>query len=264
MSSGGTFNSIRRYAVPIVLCTILGVAIGFAASQVVPVRYTSTSTVLVSQVSSDPAENLSADIGDVDVETETIVAESRTVAELANDLLDGQTPGTSGAKPEDPIVASAIGDSRVMRLVYEAESPGVAQRGAAAYADAYVTVRSNFLTEQRSESEAQLEQRIEELKFLLGTLPPQPAADDAADTRDITVEVERSTLESELLVNQRALANVRTVSSDLQRLLTQHSFLRTRHLFRLAPWLSVGQFWVWPLAQQSPCSLMPCASAPNL
>ncbi len=215
VSNRGTFSSIRRHGVPIVLCTILGAAIGFAASAVVPIRYTSSSTVLVSQVSADPAENLSADIGDVDVETETIVAESRTVAELANELLAGQAPGTSGDKPDAPITASAVGDSRVMRLVYEAESPGVAQRGAAAYADAYVTVRSDFLTDQRSEAEAQLEARIEELKFLLGTLPAQPDGDDAGDVRDITVEVERSTLESELLVNQRALANLRTVSSEL-------------------------------------------------
>lgn len=213
MTGGSLLRPLRRHLTPIVLCAALGAALGFAASVVVPVRYTSSATVLVSPVSAEPAQSLSANVADVDVETEVIVAESRRVAELANEILDNEPPGTSGSQPDGQVSARSVGDSRVMRISFESDTAEKARRGAAAYANAYVQVREDFLAEQQRVAEEQLEERIDELKFLLGDLPTVDPDDRSPES--VAVSIERATLESELLVNQRALADLKTVSTDV-------------------------------------------------
>ena len=105
MNAPDVMRPLKRYAAPILLCGLLGAALGLAASVLVPERYTSSSTVLVSPVSAEPAQSLGANVRDVDVETEVIVAESRRVGELANEILDGVPPATEGSRPDGDVDA---------------------------------------------------------------------------------------------------------------------------------------------------------------
>ena len=198
---------------PVLLGAILGAALGLAASVLVPSRYTSSSTVLVSPVLTQPVQGLGASERDVDVETEVVLAESRTVGELANELLDGLPPSTVGSRPDGDVDAQAIGDSRMMRISFEADSAENAHRGAAAYTDAYVLVREELVADQKEEAEEQIEDRVEELTFLLGSLPELNPLGRSAE--DVATAVERATLQSELLVNQQALAEIRTLSTEV-------------------------------------------------
>ncbi len=213
MNATEALRGLKRHGTPILLGAVLGAALGLAASVLVPVRYTSNSTVLVSPVSTQPAQGLGASERDVDVETEVVLAESRTVGEFANELLDGLPPATVGSRPDGDVEAHEIGDSRMMRISFEADSAEKAHRGAAAYTDAYVAVREELVADRKEEAEDQIENRVEELTFLLGSLPELNPLGRSAE--DVATAVERATLQNELVVNQQALAEIRTISTEV-------------------------------------------------
>lgn len=76
----------------------------------------------------------------VDMAAEEALAESRQVTNEALDALD--SPGLTIGTLENATTATAVPDSRVLKLSYVADSPSSAARGADAVAQAYLAVRA--------------------------------------------------------------------------------------------------------------------------
>ncbi len=119
----------RRLLITLVVLGLLAVAAGVVAR---PVRYTATSSVLVTHTGVDDAAvpaNGQGNSAGVNMETEAELVKSVQVAAL----LDRPLPGRVAV--EIPTSTS------ILRISYTARSAGGAQRGAQAYATAYLEHR---------------------------------------------------------------------------------------------------------------------------
>jgi uncharacterized protein involved in exopolysaccharide biosynthesis len=109
---------------------LLGLLTGVAVHVVLPERYAATAVVFVD--ATDPSR--------VDMTAEAAVASSRRVSTEALDALGDRTLTIRAL--EDATTATAVKESRLLRVQYTAADPGDAVRGADAVAQAYLAVRS--------------------------------------------------------------------------------------------------------------------------
>ncbi len=119
----------RRWRV-LVVGGVVGLMTGLAVHVVLPVRYAATAVVFVD--AADPAR--------VDMTAEAAVASSRRVITEALDALG--EPRLTVRALEEATTATAVEESRLLRVTYTAGDPRTAVRGADAVAQAYLAVRS--------------------------------------------------------------------------------------------------------------------------
>jgi capsular polysaccharide biosynthesis protein len=109
---------------------VVGLVLAAAGQAALPTRYEATTVVHVD--AGDPAQ--------VDMAAERAVVLSRRVTTEALDALGD--PGAQVEDLEDAIGATAVKDSRLLRISCTGASPGAAARGADAVAHAYLASRS--------------------------------------------------------------------------------------------------------------------------
>jgi uncharacterized protein involved in exopolysaccharide biosynthesis len=119
----------RRWRV-IAAASLVGLAVGVVAHVLLPERYEATAVVFVD--APDPSR--------VDMTAEAALASSRRVSAEAVDALGDRHLSVTAL--EDAASASAVTESRLLRLTYSAPDPRAAARGADAVAQAYLAVRS--------------------------------------------------------------------------------------------------------------------------
>lgn len=198
---------LKRARLPIAIALILGAVAGVLLTTVLSTTYTSKATIFISVISTDPTKSVESTIRDVDMETEARIAASRSVAERVAFRLDGV--GTEYVL--DHVSARAPSDSRVLEVLFEAETAEQAQMGAQAVAEEYLAFRTSIASEQTDMARAQIQESIDaveaELTELLGD-------DGAAVELTGSDEVRRQVLVSELEAHQEALAELANVVLD--------------------------------------------------
>ncbi|MFN3219687.1 MAG: hypothetical protein ACE367_24645 [Acidimicrobiales bacterium] len=209
-------DPIRRFAPLVLIGMLLGAGLGFAAHTLTGTTYTSYVSVLVSPISGDPVDGLGTSGVRVDMATEAEVATSLLVAERANDLLAGEPPAKD---PRDLLlqVDTAVRGTRIIEMAFTAGEPDIAQRGAAAFADAFLAYRNELATSQLEVSSGRLAERIAQLQLELTDVStrraevPESQREGAAYA---ALVINEQTLLDELSVNQGRLADLRAVITD--------------------------------------------------
>ncbi len=209
-------DPIRRFAPLVLVGALAGAGLGFAAYALSGTTYTASVSVLVSPISGDPVDGLGTSVVEVDMATEAEVATSLVVAERANDLLEGQPPAKD---PRDLLgqVETSVRGTRIIEMDFTASEPEIAQRGAAAFAEAFLSYRDELATSQLEVSSGRLEERISQLQLELTDVStrraevPEAERDGAAYA---ALAINEQTLLDELSVNQGRLADLRAVITD--------------------------------------------------
>jgi hypothetical protein len=205
LTSAYYLSVIRRRRRIVIVCALVGLLLGLVYTVTRPTGYTSSASVEIQQVTTDP---FSADIErGISAETEQNVMASTVVAERASELLGRDTDADDLLKRltvENPI------DTLVLTNTFRASTPERARQGAQAFADAYLAYREAQYESQKERYLAGLNAELESLGASLTAAQQAVAAAtpnsqaffaaqgqvDQVRTRIIDTEAKRSTIQA--------------------------------------------------------------------
>jgi capsular polysaccharide biosynthesis protein len=206
----------RRWAFVLIM-VLLGTVIGLLLAQARPESYRSSATVLVEAVG--PIDRPGQ--AEVNLDTEIGLVQSEAVVETARRLL--QT-STSSLDLADQVQAFVPPNTQLLEIRFDATDPVEAQRGAHAFAAAYIEARSSTA---RALSEARLERLNAELNESLASLqtvsteiaaaPPGSAARAFAEGRRSVLVNQISQLQARITPLRQAATRGGVIVKDAQR-----------------------------------------------
>lgn len=167
---------MRRRKAWIVVSIAVMVLLGGAHFLLTPRTYVSTARVLVEEINVDPVEAGNP----VDLETESEIVLSTGVAGLAKESLGTEQAAADLLKH---VSVEVPGESQVLAISYSAGTPGEAQSGARAFAEAYLEYRAQRARDASATVRQNIESSIEELQAQAAELTQQ-IADTAPGTVD--------------------------------------------------------------------------------
>ncbi|MGB5759823.1 MAG: hypothetical protein WBM50_23110, partial [Acidimicrobiales bacterium] len=165
----------------LVVVTLLTLGLGVGAGSAMPKTYASSTSVLVYPVDPDPSSVLASDENRVDMATEIRLATSTAVTSSASELLQAQAINLSQDALAAGVGASSPKDSSILDISFAAASPGEAQAGADALADAYVDYRAELANSTKVAAEQAITDRIGVLTQRLNGLNPVATASVQAE-----------------------------------------------------------------------------------
>ncbi|AXT85952.1 hypothetical protein C6I20_12680 [Aeromicrobium sp. A1-2] len=163
-------GGLRRHWPIVAVIALTGLVLGVLASFAVPARYTSTSTVAVHPLTSDPLGNGIDTSRSVSMPTEKGLVTSRKVAEAAADLLRPQH-----SLSPDRIIGSTTVDIPEDSLILTINFSGDTPKQAAAAADA---VAQGYLATRREDASGEIQRLTKSATAQIGDI--QVAAKQAA------------------------------------------------------------------------------------
>lgn len=172
----------RRRGLILVL-TLITVAAALAVSFTRPTLYTSTAKVWVKPTAINPPGSVPI-TASLDMPTESELARSQPVAELAADTLDS-TPGDVLSH----VAVNRPPDGLILEISFTSGTPEAAQLGAQAVADAYLEFRAAQAATAVERAVEQAEQQIAALQDEADKLAKQAAEDG---TPEDTGAIERA------------------------------------------------------------------------
>jgi Mrp family chromosome partitioning ATPase len=137
---------LRRRWWVVVAMAVIGLAVGGALMLTRPKVYTSSAQILVKDPSGDPAQAAKK----INLDTEVAIMKSQQVAVRAKTLLRSDESPTRLPRR---IEVTAIPNSAVLAVTYNANSPAAAQQGAHQYAQAYL---QNRIAQVRNDNARQI------------------------------------------------------------------------------------------------------------
>ncbi len=159
------FGALRRHWGIVVALMLIGLVIGALAGLVVPGRYSATTSVAVNPMTTDPL-NTSADSSRaVNMATERQLAECRSVAAMAAQLL-GARHDLSAEDVQDATTAETVQDSQVLNIRFSGASKGQSADGSNAVARAYLDARHDAAADQVERLEAKAQKQVDTLSAL--------------------------------------------------------------------------------------------------
>ncbi|CAL9532585.1 hypothetical protein SUDANB121_04089 [Nocardiopsis dassonvillei] len=189
---------LRRRWRPVAAGVIGGAALALAGVFAVPSAYTSTTAVQVlpTGMAEFTGERSGRLAGDVNLDTEAQVLRSEEVSAAAAELVAEATgsPATAEGLREN-VDVTVPSNSNVLEIHYTAGSPGAAQAGAAAYAEAYLGQRAERVDGLIG---AHLEALRGERERLEGELGDTAGALGGADPRTEALRQEITSLSGDL------------------------------------------------------------------
>lgn len=170
---------------------VIGLLIAVGYLLVTPATYTSTTSLSVFPITSDPYAGNRNSSNLLDMEAEAASASSFRVADIAADSTGGTWDSVDLRRSA---AVTAGGDGSTMTIAVTADSEARAREGAAALADAYITARSqqasNTIDQVVQRDQARISALREELtasiKRLASEQPGSPAAAEASADQQIT------------------------------------------------------------------------------
>ena len=135
--------------------------------------------------------------------TEAQIAQSLAVARLVHSRL---RPGIPPAELLGQLAVRVPADSEVLKFTYSSPLPSQAQKGAQAFAEAYVTVRRRQFENQILASATSTAERIHAMSAKLSTLRRQIAG--TTGERGAALRIQRDALTSEIALLQQELADL--------------------------------------------------------
>ncbi|MCC6224806.1 MAG: hypothetical protein IT195_00190 [Microthrixaceae bacterium] len=197
---------LRRRWRLIAICAAVGMFIGIPLSTRIGAGYTSTASVLIQPITSDPF-NVARLNESVSADTEKGIVTSTVVAELAAKALGKDDPEKllSKVDVQNPL------DTLILEIEYKAATPQAAQNGAQAFAEAYLEYRQKQAEATKKARTDQLSIQLEQLQTeLSSTIDAVNAAtvSSAEHTRAVTRQnalIERIAIVEQDLASQAGL-----------------------------------------------------------
>jgi capsular polysaccharide biosynthesis protein len=205
--SAGDYAAIlrRRWLTLLVVPALAVIAMSWWAGQQ-PAVYLSQAELLVRPLSSDPLEAANAQRL-VNVFTEAAVLSSSAVLERARPELES----LELTQVQEQLSVEADDTAQVIRLLFEARTPELAQEGAAAIANAYLDHRNEQALDSISHMTSRLDERAKSLQEELETATRALAEATAADSLDegevAALRSQESLLSSQLSLVMNELAS---------------------------------------------------------
>lgn len=187
---------------------VLGLAIGVLSAA----DFSSTASILVFPNTADPTEALETDDSKIDMATELRIATSQAVADLAADRLNADGGNVDALELVEHVSAESTRESTILDLTFVAGSAAEAQAGANAFAESYLSFRSNLATANKESAERSINERIATLQQQLSQVNADIGGAD--DSQRAFLEADRRSIENEISAQQVALGNLITPTID--------------------------------------------------
>lgn len=171
---------LRRRWLAVVVGTLIGVLLAVAALVSTSRTATATTLVNVNVISTQPFNQARKDSDLLDAQTETQIARSTEVVTAVSRTLGGDT---SPQQIRRATTAELLAGGTVLRIQYSAQSARLADRGANALADEYLTYRSDIAQAKVDAVVKQLDARRSELTDQLAGIQQRLATTSAIPTR---------------------------------------------------------------------------------
>jgi capsular exopolysaccharide synthesis family protein len=169
--------------------------------------YTSTAEVLVRPILTNPLESIPLDR--ISLQTEIRIATAGAVADLARDRMGSEDSPTSLLKK---VAVTAPQDTQVLEFAYSDPGAQEAQRGADAFANAYLDFKADQAVESIAQHTSTLQASIDELDGEIRDLNDKvsKAIEGTPEWKDLVDR--RNAVETTRLAVQNQLATVSSLS----------------------------------------------------
>jgi capsular exopolysaccharide synthesis family protein len=157
---------LRRRWLLMALVTALSLSAAVASTFLVKPTYQSQAAVLVRAVTADPLTQSGRSGGGVNLDTERQLVLSTAVAERAAKTMQFAGPPTDLI---EHVSVTVPADTQVLIVRYSAPEPRLAQRGAQAFADGYLSYREEKALRAVTSAGSNLQRRIRVLQEQLNT-----------------------------------------------------------------------------------------------
>lgn len=193
----------RRHWWVLSLGIVVGLALAILYLQVAPKEYTSTASVLVTPTGAEQATNATNGRTDdvINLDTEAQLVRSAVVAGAVQKQLSSPLPLQEIV---ERVQVTVPPNTSVLDITYTAASPGGAQRGARAFAQAYLENRTATATQSTSRRVAALQKQIAGANKTLKTLAGQIASLAENSPDRFTAQAQQRVVQDSLTIyNQR-------------------------------------------------------------
>jgi succinoglycan biosynthesis transport protein ExoP len=183
---------LRRRWAWLVFGLLIGLGAGWLANTSLSPTYVSQANVLVEPtgVSSTTVAN-GRTSGEINLDTEAQLVKSAEVATKAQAELGSTTPLTELV---DQVTITVPPNSQILSIAFEADSATAAQRGAQAFAQAYLDSRAELAAADVTTRTAELEKQIKSASAALGDVLDQLASLALDNPERVFAESRRSQL----------------------------------------------------------------------
>ena len=198
----------------VLIVTVAVTALALLYSYTRTPSYTSTAGVLVRPTLTNPLEPVRID--DISLQTEMRIATSGDVAELARQKMGTDDSVTSLLKH---VSVSAPADTTFLDFTYADRDPRTAQRGAQAFADAYLEFKEQEAADSIAARTSKLQADIDDLTDQIAAKDKEIAALSEGTTEWLDARDARTRLESQQFTAQGTLQTISTLSTDAGRVI---------------------------------------------
>ncbi len=182
------WSIIRRRWRLIVLLAVVGAVGGAGYSLASGPSYTATAQVVVQPVTQAPLNQTNQTTSQVNMSTEQAIAQSGSVIERAAATLKvsaSKLQSAAVSRLSVTVPASTLTTSNVLQITWRAGSRPLAQQGANAFANAYLSYRHQELAGQISALQSTLQQQTSSLRKQISQLSGQLAQATSQATRQV-------------------------------------------------------------------------------
>lgn len=198
-------RAARRHVLLVLMVVLGGAAAAGAYVAVTPVRYTAAATLLPRPLLGNPlGADISASNGTqltVAMQTEAGLVDTPAVAALATKAL-----GTTVPRPQDKVSAKVPPNTQIISITYRSNSALHAQRGAQAYAQAFLDYRESvsLAAQQRTLASLQKQRVIATAALRRASEAVLPGSDPRtfASQRELLYSNQLATLENRISSTQ--------------------------------------------------------------
>lgn len=176
-----------------------------------PKAYTATTSVLVSPTGVDDAQLLAQGGGqaEINLDTEAQIARSAVVATRAQRILQTTTPAEDLL---DRVAITVPPNSTILSIAYEARTPVMAQRGAQAFAKAYLDNRRAGVAEGVEQRVEVLENRVRQLTEQLKEVNAEIAILASGSAEESYARTQRNLLTQQISSLNAQVSKLRTTT----------------------------------------------------
>jgi succinoglycan biosynthesis transport protein ExoP len=206
------WSIVRRRWRLIVLLALIGALGGAGYSVARGPSYTATAQVVVLPVTQAPLNQTNQATSQVNMSTEQAIAQSGSVIKRAAVTLKtaaSKLQSTAASRLSVTVPASTLTTSNVLQITWRADSRPLAQQGANAFANAYLSYRHQELAGQISDLQSTLQQQTSSLRKQITQLSGQLAQTDSQTTRQV-LNIRLNELSSQLNTSDTQLAALPT------------------------------------------------------
>jgi polysaccharide biosynthesis transport protein len=198
---------IRRHKALIAVCVVIGAALGVLGASAVHPTYSATAKVLVlTDITNQGAGNQQngRTSTDVNLDTEAQIAKSQQVATIAWHSIHPTASSSFVVPPADlasltkRLTITVPANTVVLAMNFTASSPGAAQNGANAFADAYLKNRGAVAHQNLQDSITGVREQITKAQAKLVTANATVEAAPASSAAETTAKQNQASLQSQI------------------------------------------------------------------